>query len=85
MGALTDALVVSEDGLRHYAVIVEELPAFVTFKNKDLELPFFVAMCDLYDAYDAAKGWYDFEYPATKFKETDVQHGHPTCARCSGA
>jgi hypothetical protein len=80
---LNDSLVVSDDGLRHYAVLVEELPDLERFEVLEPILPFYVAMCELCDAYDAAKGWSDFSYPNTKF--VAVEHGYPTCARCSGA
>lgn len=85
---LSDAVVTTSDGLRHYAVIVEKLPHFDhldRFAELRDKVPFYVTMCALVDAYDAAKGYYDFSYPEEKFTEASIEHSFPTCARCSGA
>jgi hypothetical protein len=81
----SDALVVDPVGIRHYAIIVDELPDLERFEKMELTLPFFVSLCDLCDAYDAATGWRDFFYPDARYVVEDIQHGFPTCARCSGA
>jgi hypothetical protein len=81
---LSSMIVVDPDGVRHYAIIVDELPKFDRFRNMKLELPFFVKMCDLCDAYDDATGWVDFWYPDVKYTRDEVIEGYPTCARCSG-
>lgn len=82
---LNDALVTTADGLRHYAIIVDRLPELPRFDSLRDKAPFYVTMCQLCDAYDAAKGYYDFTYPDLRFTADAIEHGFPTCARCSGA
>ena len=82
---LSDALLETPDGLRHYAVVVENVPPNAAFDSLRDKTPFYVKMCDLCDAYDAAKGWYDFAYPSSLFDESMIIRGFPTCTRCSGA
>jgi hypothetical protein len=82
---MSDALLVGPDGLRHYAIVVDDVPKDARFDWLRDKTPFYVPMCELCDAYDIAKGWYDFEYPETKYKAEDIERGYPTCARCSGA
>lgn len=82
---MNDALVTTSDGLRHYAVVVDTLPELLRFDSLRDKIPFYVTMCDLCDAYDAAKGYLDFAYPEIRFVADVLEHGFPTCARCSGA
>ena len=82
---LSNTVITTSDGLRHYAILVESLPEHARFDALRVETPFYVTMCALCDAYDAAKGWYDFTYPEDKFTEASLEANFPTCARCSGA
>lgn len=81
----SDFCITTPDGLRHYAVIVDALPPHTGFDELRHMLPFYVAMCDLCDAYGAAMGWFDFKYPTPRYAESCVERNFPTCARCSGA
>lgn len=82
---LSDTCITTPDGLRHYTIIVEQVPENARFDSLRDATPFYVTMCDLCDAYDAAQGWYDFTYPDLKVKEDKLERNFPTCARCSGA
>lgn len=82
---LHDTLIITPDGFRHYAVIVDSLPELARFDGLRDQIPFYVTLCQLCDAYDAAKGYFDFTYPEERFAEGSLGHGFPTCARCSGA
>lgn len=81
---LGDAVITALDGLRHYAVVVDQLPNGSRFDALRDKTPFYVTLCSLCDAYDAAKGYYDFTYPEERFAEAVLERGFPTCARCSG-
>ncbi len=82
---LNDALITTTDGLRHYAIVIDRLPDQARFDSLRDKTPFYVTMCSLCDAYDAARGHYDFTYPVVKFAACDISRGFPTCTRCSSA
>ena len=85
VGNLCDALITTPDGLRHYAILVEALPALARFDAWRDRIPFYVALCALCDAYDAARSYNDFTYPKETHTAAALTHGFPTCVRCSGA